>query len=221
MAGRYSRWFVSRSAFFARLRAFMLGFHLVFSIAALTFCFVASFTLPVSFTTCETVAIETAAAFATSLMVTRPDPRTLRIFAITFSESVSRHASPTSPSCGVLIPRFVSFGIVPLEFVELQHAWITAWPNQRTVTSLQWALDLCLRRIVSLGFPLDRSQATHPRTRFGSTKRLKNLGRGLHFILLCLAVGLHAEPLFQRGNVGVCLTARTVRNFRDIGIRRP
>jgi hypothetical protein len=108
MAGRYSRWFVSRSAFFARLRAFMLGFHLVFSIAALTFCFVASFTLPVSFTTCETVAIETAAAFATSLMVTRPDPRTLRIFAITFSESVSRHASPTSPSCGVLIPRFVS-----------------------------------------------------------------------------------------------------------------
>jgi hypothetical protein len=116
----------------------------------------------------------------------------------------------------------IRFGIVPVEFVELQYAWITEWPNQRTVTSLQWALALCLRRIVSLGFQLDRSQAMHARTRFGSTKRLKNLGRGLHFILLRPAVGLHAGPLFQRGNVGVGLTAPNCAKFPgQIGIRRP
>jgi len=57
----------------ARLRACGLGFHFVVLIAALTLCFVASLTLPVLFTTLETVAVDTPAVSATFFMVTRPD----------------------------------------------------------------------------------------------------------------------------------------------------
>lgn len=68
----------------ARLRAFMLGFHLVLRIATFTLSRVARPTLPFLLTTFETVAVETPASSAMSLIVTRMLFCTLEVAAPTF-----------------------------------------------------------------------------------------------------------------------------------------